>query len=93
MSPVVSAHVPVLTEEVIAWFDLSESMTIVDGTLGGAGHAKLLLHRLGHGGRLIGLDRDPLAIERASSTLTIEEYRFSNCYYRCWGCRGRTLRV
>lgn len=83
MSPVVSAHVPVLTEEVIAWFDLSESMTIVDGTLGGAGHAKLLLHRLGHGGRLIGLDRDPLAIERASSTLTIEAFDPSRWILAC----------
>ncbi len=69
MSQTVSAHVPVLPDEVLEWADLSESMTVVDGTLGGAGHARLFLQRLGPSGRLIGLDRDPLAIERARAAL------------------------
>lgn len=69
MSQTVSAHVPVLPDEVLEWADLSESMTIVDGTLGGAGHARLFLQRLGPSGRLIGMDRDPLAIERSRTAI------------------------
>ena len=41
----------------------------VDGTLGGAGHAKLLAERVGPRGLVLGLDRDPAVIERAESTL------------------------
>ncbi len=69
MSQIVSAHVPVLPQEVLEWADLSDSMTVVDGTLGGAGHARLFLQRLGPSGRLIGLDRDPLAIERSRTVI------------------------
>jgi 16S rRNA (cytosine1402-N4)-methyltransferase len=69
MSQSFSAHVPVLPNEVLEWAQLTESMTIVDGTLGGAGHAKLFRQHLGPNGRLIGLDRDPLAIERSRVAL------------------------
>ncbi len=72
MSQAASAHVPVLTREVLEWAALSESMTVVDGTLGGAGHARLFLQQLGPAGRLIGLDRDPSAIERARAGLADE---------------------
>ncbi|MDZ4850539.1 MAG: 16S rRNA (cytosine(1402)-N(4))-methyltransferase RsmH [Pirellulaceae bacterium] len=71
MLPIATAHVPVLNAEVIEWSNVSESMTLVDGTLGGAGHAKLLLQKLNASGRLIGLDRDPEAIERSRSILSI----------------------
>lgn len=41
----------------------------VDGTLGGAGHAEAICRRLGPRGRLMGLDRDPQALERAAERL------------------------
>jgi 16S rRNA (cytosine1402-N4)-methyltransferase len=37
----------------------------VDGTLGGAGHTALLLERVGPAGRVLAIDADPAALERA----------------------------
>lgn len=42
---------------------------MVDGTLGAAGHARAILERLGARGRLIGFDKDPLALEEAGKIL------------------------
>lgn len=47
---------------------------IVDGTLGGGGHAEALLQR---GARVIGLDRDPAAIARAQGRLASFGERFT----------------
>jgi hypothetical protein len=69
MSPEPSQHVPVLAEEVIAWLHPSAGQTIVDGTLGGGGHARLLAQAVGPSGRVLGLDRDPSAVERAGAEL------------------------
>jgi len=44
----------------------------VDGTLGGGGHAKLILERLNGTGRLIGIDRDINAIAAVSKRLQME---------------------
>ncbi len=41
----------------------------VDGTLGGAGHTALLLERVGPDGRVLAIDADPAALERASARL------------------------
>ena len=38
----------------------------VDATFGRGGHSGLILERLSPNGRLIALDRDPLAVELAS---------------------------
>jgi len=43
--------------------------TYVDCTLGLAGHAEGMMRRLGPGGRLIGFDRDPEALELATARL------------------------
>ena len=64
-----SAHVPVLLDEVLAWLDPRPGQVLVDGTLGGGGHARALAERVGPEGRIVGLDRDPAAIERATETL------------------------
>lgn len=64
-----SAHVPVLLDEVLAWLDPRPGQVLVDGTLGGGAHARALLRRVGPEGRIVGLDRDPAAIERAAATL------------------------
>ncbi len=64
-SPTASTvHVPVLLREVLAGLELRPGLVVVDGTFGGGGHAAAILERIGPGGRLIGLDRDPAAIAR-----------------------------
>jgi 16S rRNA (cytosine1402-N4)-methyltransferase len=42
---------------------------IVDGTVGGGGHAKELAKRVGRSGTLLGVDRDADAVERAREAL------------------------
>ena len=64
-------HVPVLAGELIEALDPQPGEVVVDCTLGGAGHARLVAGRLGPGGLLIGIDRDPLA-EEAFATLAAE---------------------
>ncbi|MBI5018011.1 MAG: 16S rRNA (cytosine(1402)-N(4))-methyltransferase RsmH [Deltaproteobacteria bacterium] len=55
-------HVPVLLEEVLRFLPADPNGVCVDGTLGGGGHARALAERLGAGGVLLGLDRDPAAL-------------------------------
>jgi 16S rRNA (cytosine1402-N4)-methyltransferase len=63
-------HYPVLLEEAIEGLHLEAGDTILDATLGGAGHAKEILDRILPGGRLLAIDRDPEAIERVQKDLT-----------------------
>lgn len=58
-----------MLREVLAQLDLHSGQTVVDGTVGGGGHSRAICERIGPAGRLIGLDRDPSAIERARETL------------------------
>ena len=62
-------HVPVLAVEVLNLADLQPGQTWVDCTVGGGGHSRLIAHKLGAGGRLIGLDQDPTMLERARPVL------------------------
>ncbi len=62
-------HVPVLAQEILEWLCPSPGQTIVDGTLGGGGHTRLLAQAVGPGGLVIALDRDPAAVERATLEL------------------------
>lgn len=62
-------HVPVLYEAVLAYLALSPGNHVIDGTLGGAGHAAGLLLAIAPEGRLLGLDRDPEALARARERL------------------------
>jgi 16S rRNA (cytosine1402-N4)-methyltransferase len=59
-------HIPVLAGELIDLLDPQPGETAVDCTFGGGGHARLIADRLGPGGTLIGIDRDPMAEERFS---------------------------
>lgn len=58
-----SAHVPVLLREVLQVLDLAPGLTVVDGTLGGGGHSRAILQRIGPTGRLIALDRDARMVD------------------------------
>jgi len=60
-------HVPVMLREVLDVLVWKEDGVYVDGTVGGGGHAKEILRRTK--GRLIGIDRDPEAIEEAKRQL------------------------
>ena len=62
-------HVPVLLEETVGGLALAPDVDSVDGTLGGAGHAEALLEATGPSGRLLGLDADPQAVDRAAIRL------------------------
>jgi len=59
------AHAPVLLEETLAGLAIRPEGMYVDGTYGRGGHARAVLARLGAGGRLVVLDRDPEAIDDA----------------------------
>jgi 16S rRNA (cytosine1402-N4)-methyltransferase len=54
-------HVPVLATELIDLLDPHPGDVAIDCTFGGGGHARLVAERLGPGGTLIAIDRDPAA--------------------------------
>ncbi|MEN3186265.1 MAG: 16S rRNA (cytosine(1402)-N(4))-methyltransferase RsmH [Atribacterota bacterium] len=62
-------HHPVMVQEVCRWLVTNPSGIYVDATLGGGGHALALLCRLESGGKLIGIDRDDEALQRARKNL------------------------
>ena len=62
-----SIHVPVLLDEVLAAIELAVGETVVDGTLGGGGHTRLLAQAVGSGGRVIAFDQDPQAVAAVES--------------------------
>ena len=61
-------HVSVLLEECIEGLDIKPDGIYVDGTLGGAGHSSRIAAQLTTG-RLIGIDRDPVALRAAGERL------------------------
>jgi len=65
---VAAVHVPVLRDRVVAWLAPTAPGLLVDVTVGLGGHAAALLDAA-PGLRLVGLDRDPEAIERARQRL------------------------
>jgi len=69
MTAASTQHVPVLAQEVLAALGPIAGQTIVDGTLGGGGHARLLAEAVGPDGRVLALDRDSGAVERAAERL------------------------
>jgi len=62
-------HRPIMVDEVLGCLRPAPGELAVDCTLGGGGHAQALLERLQPGGRLIGLDVDPLELSRTEARL------------------------
>lgn len=62
-------HLPVLPDEVLTALDPHPGGKFLDGTLGGGGHAALLLRAMGPTGRLYGIDQDPEALQEAQARL------------------------
>jgi 16S rRNA (cytosine1402-N4)-methyltransferase len=77
----VSAHTPVLGREAVDSLQIKAGGTYVDATFGRGGHSREILARLGPGGRLVAMDRDPQAVAAArqipDSRLTVVHARFS----------------
>jgi len=64
-------HVPVLLQQAIEFLAVRRGGTFIDLTLGLGGHSWEIAKRLGAAGRLIGFDKDPVALERARERLMI----------------------
>jgi 16S rRNA (cytosine1402-N4)-methyltransferase len=62
-------HIPVLREEVVSLFATVPPGVVIDATVGGGGHAASLLEAH-HDLRVVGLDRDPSALEAAAQRLS-----------------------
>ncbi|MFH0847194.1 MAG: 16S rRNA (cytosine(1402)-N(4))-methyltransferase RsmH [Chloroflexota bacterium] len=67
---VAASHVPVLLEETIQALAVQPGGRYIDATLGGGGHAALILERSVPGGQLLGIDADPEAIKSARERLS-----------------------
>lgn len=65
-----SVHVPVLLDQVVRWLRPRPGAVLVDGTLGGGGHARALAEAVGGDGLVIGIDRDPDAVDAAVQRLS-----------------------
>ncbi|MCC6442282.1 MAG: 16S rRNA (cytosine(1402)-N(4))-methyltransferase RsmH [Armatimonadetes bacterium] len=62
-------HRSVLLDETISFLQVRPEGVYVDATLGGGGHALEIARLLEPGGRLVGLDQDPAALEAAAQKL------------------------
>ncbi len=62
-------HIPVMPKEVVDFLNIKPSGTYIDATLGGGGHSKLIAGQLRAKGLIIGIDKDPEAIEAAKAEL------------------------
>lgn len=62
-------HRPIMVQEVLRCLRPRAGDVAVDCTLGGGGHARAILARVQPGGRLIGLDVDPLELPRTEAHL------------------------
>ncbi len=74
-------HTTVLLHETVDGVLSEPDGIYVDGTYGRGGHSRLLLQKLGPGGRLIAIDRDLEAIAAATTGETrVTDPRFSICH-------------
>ena len=69
-------HIPVLAQQVIAALQPRSGGIYIDGTLGGAGHASLILAHSAPDGFLLGIDRDQDALTAASRRLAAYPGRY-----------------
>lgn len=65
-------HDSVLMKEVLEALAIEPSDTVVDATLGGAGHFAALLAALGEGGVIVGIDADLAAVERGRAAYALD---------------------
>ena len=75
MTKTMAEHISVMLNESVDMLVTDENGLYVDGTFGRGGHTRLVLNRL-ENGRLLGFDKDPVAIHHGKS-LEEEDGRFS----------------
>ena len=63
-----AGHLPVMFTQVMEGLQVQANGIYLDGTFGRGGHARGVLQRLGPGGRLLLMDKDPDAIAHAEQT-------------------------
>ena len=68
-------HITVLLDEAVEGLAVRASGCYLDGTFGRGGHSRFILEKLGSDGRLLGFDKDPLAIATGNA-LAAEDGRF-----------------
>jgi 16S rRNA (cytosine1402-N4)-methyltransferase len=69
-------HTPVLYQNVLLHLNLRSGGRYIDGTIGAGGHAAGILEGSSPKGKLLGLDRDPAALELARQRLQAYRKRF-----------------
>ncbi len=62
-------HVTVLKTQSVRFLDVQPDGLYLDATLGGGGHSEMILEMLNDFGKLIGIDRDRIALKRAVERL------------------------
>jgi len=67
-------HRPLLVDEIVRCLRPAPGEVAIDCTLGGGGHARAMLERLRPGGKLIGLDVDPIELPRTEARLRAEGF-------------------
>jgi len=67
-------HRPICVEEILEILNPQPGETVLDVTLGYGGHSTVLLKKLLPGGRLIGLDQDPIELPKTEERLRLKEY-------------------
>jgi 16S rRNA (cytosine1402-N4)-methyltransferase len=73
-------HVPVLLEEAVAALAIKGNGTYVDATFGQGGHTRRILEQLGPRGRLLALDRDPVA-QAAAAAIRDQRFHFRHAWF------------
>lgn len=62
-----STHIPVLARETLQALDPKPNENFIDGTLGGGGHALMILKKTAPRGKMLGIDQDANALARAKT--------------------------
>ena len=85
-------HLSVMLNESIEGLNIRTEGTYVDATFGGGGHSRVILSRLGDGGRLLAFDQDAdaqaNAIDDPRFTLLHENFRYMKSFLRLHGVRS-----
>ncbi len=68
------SHVPIMVPEILEALDPKPGDLAVDCTLGHGGHTREILRRIMPGGRLLGLDADPIELPKTEALLRAEGF-------------------
>ncbi len=86
-------HIPALLPESLSALDIRRDGIYVDATLGGGGHSRAIVERLGENGHLYSFDQDSDAIDRAFSdprfTPIHSNFRYMANWLDYYGVLGR----